>query len=280
MKIIRDKDISNDEKKEFHQSFQAYNESYVGKEKTIPLNYCIHKNGKLVAAVLANIFWDWVNIETIFLTDDAYDNVNKILCRLENDAIELDIRNIAVRAILPEEQFFLQKYGFQVNGVLTERPPGFNCQYLIKEAGAEKIEKTIKIVYPTNEEIDRIRKQKNDLLDKRLGKYLFDSFHIFAKEKECLLGGITGYIGWDYLYISVLWVSAKYRRKGLGKELLIEAENFALSQNIKNAFLGTTDFQAKDFYLKQGYEIFAVRENFPLKYRNYSMKKNLENYYV
>ncbi len=280
MKIIRDKDISNDEKKEFHQSFQAYNESYVGKEKTIPLNYCIHKDGKLVAAVLANIFWDWVNIETIFPIDDAYDNLNKILYRLENDALELDIKNIAVRSILPEEQLFLQNYGFQVNGVLNDRPPNFNCQYLIKTAETKKIEKTIKIIHPTSEESDRIKKQKSDLMDKKLGKYPFDSFYIFAKEKECLLGGITGYIGWDYLYIGVLWVSAKYRRKGLGKKLLIEAENFALSQNIKNAFLGTTDFQAKDFYLKQGYEIFAVRKNFPLNYRNYSMKKNLENYYV
>lgn len=35
------------------------------------------------------------------------------------------------------------------------------------------------------------------------------------------------------------------------------------------------EFQAKDFYLKNGYEIFGVLENCPFEYNTYYMKKNI-----
>ena len=39
--------------------------------------------------------------------------------------------------------------------------------------------------------------------------------------------------------------------------------------------LDTCDFQSKDFYLKQGYEIFGVLDNCPKGHKRYYLKKML-----
>lgn len=39
--------------------------------------------------------------------------------------------------------------------------------------------------------------------------------------------------------------------------------------------LDTFDFQAKDFYLKHGYEIFGVLADCPKEHNRYFMKKNI-----
>ncbi|EKE01771.1 MAG: acetyltransferase, GNAT family [uncultured bacterium] len=62
---------------------------------------------------------------------------------------------------------------------------------------------------------------------------------------------------WKCLYISVLWVDEKYRYSGLGHRLLEKVEQDAKEKGGYLAHLDTFDFQAKDFYLKYGYEIFG-----------------------
>jgi len=39
--------------------------------------------------------------------------------------------------------------------------------------------------------------------------------------------------------------------------------------------LDTFDFQAKDFYTKQGYEVFGILDNCPEGHKRYYMKKNI-----
>lgn len=39
--------------------------------------------------------------------------------------------------------------------------------------------------------------------------------------------------------------------------------------------LDTFDFQAKDFYLKHGYEVFGVLDDCPMEHKRYYMKKNI-----
>lgn len=43
----------------------------------------------------------------------------------------------------------------------------------------------------------------------------------------------------------------------------------------KLVHLDTFDFQAKDFYLKNGYEVFGVLEDCPKGHKRYYLKKNI-----
>lgn len=78
---------------------------------------------------------------------------------------------------------------------------------------------------------------------------------------------------WNCLYIDSLFVDDKYRNKGLGRKLLKEIERIAKEKDCKLIHLDTFDFQAKDFYLNQGYEIFGVLDQCPENHKRYYIKK-------
>ena len=96
------------------------------------------------------------------------------------------------------------------------------------------------------------------------------------KDQENIVAGIRIclYLR-ECMFISVLFVDEKYRNKGLGSRLLTYAEQYAKSAGIKLSHLDTFDFQAKDFYLKQGYEIFGVLNHCPRGHTRYYLKKLL-----
>lgn len=91
-----------------------------------------------------------------------------------------------------------------------------------------------------------------------------------------LIGGIIArrYL-WQCAYVDVLWVRQDQRGNGLGARLLREVEQEAASKQAKLIHLDTFDFQAKEFYEKQGYQVFGALENCMGGHTRYYMKKNL-----
>ena len=61
----------------------------------------------------------------------------------------------------------------------------------------------------------------------------------------------------------------------MGEKLLKEVEKIAINQGCELIHLDTFDFQAKDFYLKYGYEIFGVLEDCPEGHCRYYLKKKV-----
>ncbi len=80
---------------------------------------------------------------------------------------------------------------------------------------------------------------------------------------------------WGMLYVDVLAVDQKYHKKGLGSKLLSYVEDAAKKLGATLAHLDSFDFQAKDFYLKHGYEVFGVLDDCPKGHKRYYMKKVL-----
>lgn len=59
--------------------------------------------------------------------------------------------------------------------------------------------------------------------------------------------------------------------------MLNKIEEEAKEAGVELIHLDTFDFQAKEFYLKHGYEVFGTLENCPLDHKRYYMKKNLKD---
>ncbi len=97
-----------------------------------------------------------------------------------------------------------------------------------------------------------------------------------TKENGLIIAGIRScfYLG-ECLAINVLFVEESHRLKGLGTLLLNHVEADARAMGAKMSHLDTFNHQAKDFYLKHGYEIFGVLDNFPAEHKRYFMKKIL-----
>ncbi len=79
-----------------------------------------------------------------------------------------------------------------------------------------------------------------------------------------IVGGLLGTVGMHCLVIQILWVAEEGRGRGLGKQLLDEAERVAIDADALQAIVETTSFQAPGFYQKQGYQILFELPDAPL----------------
>lgn len=135
-----------------------------------------------------------------------------------------------------------------------------------------------KISIPTNEESETI----NDKMDEFNGKQLSYSGQVevfknyIIKDDDKIIAGIKSvfYLG-ECLAINVLFVDEQYRHQKLGSALLKRVETEVKVLGGKLVHLDTFDFQAKDFYLKHGYEIFGTLNNCPQGHTRYYLKKDL-----
>ena len=121
-------------------------------------------------------------------------------------------------------------------------------------------------------------------LDQFNGEKLSVTWELEVAKNYCLkdttgnlIGGINGVIYlFKYLFISILYIEESYRYKGFGSILLKKMEDEAIALQVQLIHLDTFDFQAKDFYLKHGYEIFGVLDDCPrVGNKRYYMKKKL-----
>ncbi|RSJ78352.1 acetyltransferase [Streptococcus cristatus] len=69
----------------------------------------------------------------------------------------------------------------------------------------------------------------------------------------------------ENIHIKALVVDKEHQKKGLGASLLAELEEKAEKAGVSSITLSTKSYQAKDFYIKQGYEIYASLEDVPQK---------------
>lgn len=90
------------------------------------------------------------------------------------------------------------------------------------------------------------------------------------------IGGILAGIGyWNGLEIKTLWVKEEYRKKKIGTLLLTHAEEIAKKKRVTISMLDTFDFQAEEFYLKNGYTIIGEILDFPEGHKRIYFSKKL-----
>ncbi|MFE2293352.1 GNAT family N-acetyltransferase [Streptomyces sp. NPDC059452] len=95
-------------------------------------------------------------------------------------------------------------------------------------------------------------------------------------EDGAVAGGLTGRTWAYWLHVDLLWVDARHRGSGLGTRLLAEAERVARTERAcTRSRLETWDFQAPEFYRKQGYEEIGRVEDYPPGVTEFILTKRL-----
>lgn len=104
----------------------------------------------------------------------------------------------------------------------------------------------------------------------------YESYDIILRDQgNEIIAGIITRIYLKAMFVEALWIDEKYRRRGIGKELLNKVESHAKDIGCTFMHLDTFSFQAIDFYIKCGYSIFAVLEDYPDNIKRYYLKKYL-----
>lgn len=92
----------------------------------------------------------------------------------------------------------------------------------------------------------------------------FGDLAVYARDdsgKMC--GGLIGQKKGIWLYIKYLWVRDNCRGDGLGRQLMQKAEREAMQKGCRHALVNTASFQAKPFYLKNGYALKMTLDDHP-----------------
>ncbi|WP_282609124.1 GNAT family N-acetyltransferase [Pelagibius sp. Alg239-R121] len=106
------------------------------------------------------------------------------------------------------------------------------------------------------------------------------SFVLTVKESDGnLVAGLTAGCSYGWLLIKTLWVAESYRRQGLARKLMAQAEEKAVGLHCHGVWLDTSSPGAMRFYEGIGYEIFGELRNeedqLPPSHRRWFMKKRL-----
>ena len=89
----------------------------------------------------------------------------------------------------------------------------------------------------------------------------YKEFYITITHDDSVVGVLSAYIVFAEIYIDDLWIDKKYRRKGYGTQLLDYLYTQYENKGFNNINLVTSEFQAPDFYIKNGYELEYIRKN-------------------
>ena len=91
-----------------------------------------------------------------------------------------------------------------------------------------------------------------------------------------IIGGILAISAlWHILHIDTMWVKEEFRGNRIASKLLQDVEEYAKRLGCHLSYLETYDFQAKEFYINNGYKIFGVLENCPKDHKCYCLSKIL-----
>jgi ribosomal protein S18 acetylase RimI-like enzyme len=95
---------------------------------------------------------------------------------------------------------------------------------------------------------------------------------IFEKSYR-IYGGLIGNIYKFCLYIEILWISENRRGLGYGRKLLEAVELMAKNEACVFVYLDTFNFQAPEFYQKNGYEVYGILDLYPGGIKQFYLKK-------
>ena len=117
---------------------------------------------------------------------------------------------------------------------------------------------------------DFVKRIFNEQYEKTFGSTLLEKLeardYFFKREENGnLIALLHAQQVLENIHIKALVVEPDYQKQGLGASLLAELEEKVMAEGVSSITLSTKSYQAKDFYLKQGYEIYASLDDVPQK---------------
>ena len=108
-----------------------------------------------------------------------------------------------------------------------------------------------------------------------LDRWSTEQFSVLARCENRVVGGLVGRLVGNWVYADLVWVEENFRGSGIGRDVMVMAEEKARENGLTGIYLWTASWQAPGFYSKLGFEQFAVFDNFPPGHRRIGFRKYL-----
>ena len=129
---------------------------------------------------------------------------------------------------------------------------------------------------PKSDDVEALSQGLNAHALGTLGVAGFKEIAVFVRDEHgALVGGVWGYLNWNWLWVGAVWLSELLRGEGYGKQMMEMLEIAARERGCRYSHLDTFSFQARPFYERLGYEVFATLEDYPPGHQRFFMKKKL-----
>lgn len=236
--------------------------------------------GAVEGGMWAKLWYNWMKIEFAFLPAHRRGQRlgARILSTLETAAVAHGAVGIWVESFNFQAPGFYEKLGYRTVGKLTDRPVGHANSYLVKtdgfgRDGAELVVTTA----PEQADIDAIGAGLSAFNDAVAGPSNRRSLALLVRDDAgAILGGLWGRSGRGWLFIDLLGLPPELRRSGMGTRLMRMAEDEARKRGCVGIYLDTFTFQARPFYEKLGYAVFAQIDGYPGDHTRFFLSKRLD----
>lgn len=223
-------------------------------------------SSKKINEVRLKEFFDWI-------ADIAKKSGKKLMLNPVfngNDLTEKYLENIGFKKIvrkrmvidLNEYKYNSIEINYNISGIKDIN------EDLYADAEYESFKYTPDKILFSNKREDRL-KSVHGLFDGEYGEILNEASLIIKNKGRIIAALISAQLGFDRAFIVSLFVKREYRKKGIGKYLLLSALNRLKALSFHYVFLWVNNENfAKDFYLKNGFRL----DNYPeeiIYYLNY-----------
>ncbi len=115
--------------------------------------------------------------------------------------------------------------------------------------------------------------RNNSSIDQKEYEENEHNFFVYVNDK--LVGGAIGYIKYNWYFLDLLYIDDEYRGQDIGTELINRIEKLARKEKLVGIRMETWDFQARGFYEKNGYIVYAEIKDCPPGTIDYFLKKEI-----
>ncbi|CZH01717.1 putative acetyltransferase [Legionella pneumophila] len=131
---------------------------------------------------------------------------------------------------------------------------------------------------PRQEDIDFLSQGISEYAYLKKGQQPIETFAFFVRDAdEVIIGGCNGSMYYGCLYIDQLWVDERYRKQGIGKQLIEKSEFLGKQKQCRFSTINTMDWEALGFYQKLGYQVEFQREGYKHHSTLYFLIKEFNN---
>ena len=114
--------------------------------------------------------------------------------------------------------------------------------------------------------------------NKQFSAGTFEALSVFSRSSDNeLIGGLYGGSFGNWMHIWTFWVSEEHRGKSIGSKILSAAEKEAIARRCIGVTLDTYSFQALDFYLKRGYQVFGSLSGYGGGFERHYLQKTFDD---